>query len=73
MLDGAPGAGGPFDAPGPRPTEGDVQAEVLGEGGLDGLLLHLTAAGHGGLLAQFVVADADERRSTRRIPGAAVM
>ena len=39
----------------------DLDAEVVGEGGLDDLLLHLAVERHGDLLAQFVLPQVDQR------------
>ncbi len=60
-LHGLPRADEPFDAQGRGLAEGDAEAVLLGEGGLDDLLLYLAVQGHGSLLPPFVVAQADQR------------
>ncbi len=60
-LRGLPGADDPFDAQRCGLAEGDVEAVLVGEGGLEDLLLHLAVEGDGGLLPAFVVAQADQR------------
>ncbi len=42
-------------------AEGHVEPELVGEGGLDDLLLHLAVQRHGGLPPYLVVAQADQR------------
>ncbi len=60
-LQGRARAGGPFDADGGGLAEGDLQAEVVQERGLDDLLLHLAVERDRHLLAQVVLAQADQR------------
>ena len=61
-LDGRAGADRPLDAQiGRRLAEADVEAELVGQRGLDDLLLHLPVQGHGGLLPDLVVPQVDQR------------
>ena len=51
----------PFDADRRALAEGDIDAEVGGQGRLDDLLLHLAVQRHGDLLAPFVLPQVDQR------------
>ncbi len=76
-LDRRARADGPLDAQRGRLAEGDVHPELIGQRGLDDLLLDLAVEGHGGLSAHFVVAQADQRvllgeSGEREVQGATV-
>ncbi len=51
----------PLDTDGGRGVEGHVDAELLGQRGLDDLLLHLAVQGQGGLAPDLATAQVDQR------------
>jgi hypothetical protein len=59
-LDGLAGADRPLDADWGRLSEGDVDAVVAGEGGLDDLFLDLAVERNGDLVAAFVLPGVDQ-------------
>ncbi|KRA48111.1 hypothetical protein ASD97_35090 [Streptomyces sp. Root63] len=77
-LGGLPRAGRPFQADGRGPPEDHVHAELLGQGRLDDLLLHLPVEREGHLPAEVVAADGDQRvlfgeTAERGVQGAPVL
>src|SRR4029453_16392057 len=60
-LDRRPAADRPFNVNGRCLAESDVKAEVIGQGRLDDLLLHLSVKGDEQLLPNVILPEADQR------------
>src|SRR4029453_18600624 len=66
-LDRRPAADRPFNANGRCLAESDVKAEVIGQGRLDDLLLHLSVKGDEQFLPNVILPEADQRVLLREL------